>query len=218
MRYKLAIFDLDGTILDTLADIAAAVNYVLEKYGFNRKSEQEIKAFLGYGGKNLIACVIDGKVSPERFSAIYRDYIEYYSTHCDIKTIPYAGIYQMLVNLKEAGMKLAVISNKGDRQVNILIESHFKGLFDFAGGERKDIKRKPDKEAIVSVVRELGFEVSDCVYIGDSEVDLLTAENSGMDHIIVSYGFRDYQFLKEAGAKVILSDAGEIENYLLEKK
>ena len=176
---------------------------------------QEVRGFLGYGGKNLITSAIGQEISSERFEEIYKCYIDYYSTHCDIKTEPYEGINQMLENLKAAGMKLAVVSNKGDKQVQILIENHFKGLFDFAHGERKNVKRKPDKQAIISIVDEFCFNVEDCIYIGDSEVDLLTANNSGMDHIIVDFGFRDYQFLKEAGAEVILSSAREIEDYLL---
>ncbi|MGB4627742.1 MAG: HAD family hydrolase, partial [Erysipelotrichaceae bacterium] len=205
MKYKLAIFDLDGTILDTLQDLTDAVNYVLEKYGYKKMKTQEVRGFLGYGGKNLITSAIGQEISSERFEEIYKCYIDYYSTHCDIKTEPYEGINQMLENLKAAGMKLAVVSNKGDKQVQILIENHFKGLFDFAHGERKNVKRKPDKQAIISIVDEFCFNVEDCIYIGDSEVDLLTANNSGMDHIIVDFGFRDYQFLKEAGAEVILS-------------
>lgn len=217
MKYKLAIFDLDGTILDTLQDLSDAVNYVMEKYGYKKRSLTDVRKFLGYGGVNLITRSIGQEISSEEFDEIYRSYIEYYSNHCDIKTEPYEGIYQMLENLKKAGMKLAVVSNKGDRQVQILVEKHFKGLFDFAHGERKNIKRKPDKEAIISIVNEFGFDVEECIYIGDSEVDLLTANNSGMDHIVVDFGFRDYQFLKATGAEVILSSANEIEKYLLNR-
>ncbi len=215
MKYKLAIFDLDGTILDTLDDLTDAVNYVLEKYSFKKRTKQEVRSFLGYGGVNLIKKATGLQQSSEKFDEIYKDYLNYYSAHCDVKTKPYPGIYSMLVNLKQKGLKLAVVSNKGDKQVQILVEKHFKGIFDFAHGERKNIKRKPDKEAIISIVDEFGFCPKDCIYIGDSEVDLLTANNSEMDHIIVDFGFRDYQFLKDAGAKVILSSASEIEEYLL---
>ena len=217
MRYKLAIFDLDGTILDTLQDLTDAVNYVLEKYGYKKAGIKEVRKNLGYGGVNLISKVLGQQVEKEKFNEIYKNYLDYYSAHCDVKTEPYEGIYQMLENLKKVGMKLAVVSNKGDRQVQILVESHFKGLFDFAHGERKNVKRKPDREAIISIVNEFGFDVKECIYIGDSEVDLLTAKNSGMDHIIVDFGFRDYQFLKDAGAEVILSSASEIESFLLDR-
>lgn len=215
MKYKLAIFDLDGTILNTLQDLTDAVNYVLEKYNYKRRSSQEVRSFLGNGGKNLITAAIGQKIDEDRFDEIYKCYLNYYSEHCDIKTEPYNGIKQMLENLKKAGIKLAVVSNKGDKQVKILVENHFKGLFDFAHGERKNVKRKPDKEAIISIINEFGFKLTECIYIGDSEVDLLTANNCEMDHIIVDFGFRDYDFLKKSGAKVILSSASEIEEYLL---
>ncbi|MGI6608418.1 MAG: HAD family hydrolase [Erysipelotrichaceae bacterium] len=182
MKYKLAIFDLDGTILDTLEDISDAVNYVLLKYGYKKRSLEEIRNFLGYGGKNLITAAIDQEIPQDKFDEIYKCYIDYYSANCDIKTKPYDGIYEMLANLKKAGIKLAVVSNKGDKQVKILVENHFRDLFDFAHGERKNIKRKPHKEAIISIVEEFGFDVKECVYIGDSEVDILTAHNSSMDH------------------------------------
>ncbi|MGI6581045.1 MAG: HAD family hydrolase [Erysipelotrichaceae bacterium] len=215
MRYKLAIFDLDGTILDTLQDLTDAVNYVLEKYGYKKRNLEEVRLFLGNGGKKLITTAIGQEIEEDRFDEIYKCYLKYYSEHCNIKTEPYEGIIPMLENLKQAGMKLAVVSNKGDKQVQILIENHFKGIFDFAHGERKGIRRKPDKEAIISIINEFGFKLGECIYIGDSEVDLLTAKNCGMDHIVVDFGFRDYDFLKTIGAEVILSNASEIQHYLL---
>lgn len=205
MKYDLVIFDLDGTILDTLEDLCDSVNYALDRLGFPKRTLVEVRNFLGNGIRKLVECALpqgSDEKCVEEMLAIHR---EYYSVHCADKTKPYEGIKEMLGELKERGIKLAVLSNKPDYAVKILCEDYFPNVFDAAYGFREGIERKPSPEAVEGLLEELGVPREKAVYVGDSEVDVRTAKNAGLDMMIVEWGFRDREFLIANGAVNLVS-------------
>lgn len=214
MKYDLVIFDLDGTILDTLEDLCDSVNYALGRLGFPQRTLSEVRNFVGNGIRKLIERALPAgsdEKCVEEMLAIHR---EYYGVHCADKTKPYEGIKEMLKELKARGVKLAVISNKPDYAVKILCEDYFPDVFDAAYGFREGIERKPDPAAVTALLEELCVPREKAVYVGDSEVDVKTAQNAGLDMIIVDWGFRDREFLIENGAVNLVSAPWEIEAFL----
>lgn len=206
---KLAIFDLDGTILDTLEDLAEATNYALRENGYPERSLEEIRGFVGNGAKNLIirAVPVDDTEAVKR---VYETFTLYYSAHTVVHTAPYPGILNLLRSLREQGILTAVVSNKPDYGVQTLCEQFFPGLFDYATGEREGIRRKPAPDSCLAVMDALHVFPADAVYIGDSDVDIDTARNAGMPCISVSYGFRSTAFLLEHGASAIAATVEEL--------
>ena len=194
MKYKIAIFDMDGTILNTLDDLADSMNHCLRARGLAERSLQEIRTFLGNGIHRLVECSVPDGTDAETLEKVYQDFLIYYKDHCAIKTCPYEGIPQVLQSLRRAGVLTAVVSNKADYAVKILCEDYFDGQFDFSVGELENFR----------------IAKKDAVYIGDSEVDFQTAQNAGVDVIMVGWGFRDEDFLKEQGAKFVIHDPAEI--------
>lgn len=215
MSYKLAIFDLDGTILDTLDDLTNAVNYILTNYQKPLRTPTEIRSYLGNGVVKLIECAFGGSVNEETLSRAVAEYRVYYGEHADIKTKPYDGITEMLAELRAAGVKTAVLSNKPDAPTKALCSRYFDGLFDIAAGEKEGIVRKPAPDGVYPILESLGVSACDAVYIGDSEVDIETAKNSGMDGISVAWGFRDVDYLTESGASVMVYSADELKEAIL---
>lgn len=210
MRYDLAIFDLDGTILNTLEDLADSLNAALEKSGYPRRTVEEVRRFVGNGIRKLIERGVPKGTETESVNRVHRDFTEYYKVHCADKTRPYDGISELLTALKKAGCRTAVVSNKADYGVQELCSRYFQGMFDMAVGEREGILKKPAPDSVNEVLRRLGVKREKAVYIGDSEVDIMTAVNAGMDSIIVSWGFREEEFLREQGAKIMVSRPEEI--------
>ncbi len=210
MSYKLAIFDLDGTLLDTLDDLTDSVNHGLEALGLPPRSNDEIRSFIGNGSKMLISRSVPEGTDEATTLAVFNTYSEWYKTHGDIKTKPYDGIMDMLCELKKRGIRLALLSNKPDFAVQILDKRYFDGLFDFAAGERTGIPRKPAPDAILGLLKDLGFENSDAVYIGDSDVDIEVADRAKMNCISVCWGFQDRAHLEECGAKCVVSTTAEL--------
>lgn len=210
MRYKLVIFDLDGTILDTLDDLADSVNVALESFGFPKRSREEIRSFVGNGIRRLMERAVPKGTTSSVTNLVYGAFQEYYKEHCAEKTKAYPGILKLLERLQKIGCQLAVVSNKADFAVQELCKTYFNGVFDVVVGEREGILRKPAPDSVFEVLRRLGWERKDAVYIGDSEVDIETACNAGVDGIIVEWGFRKREFLKEKGAKRIVSAPEEI--------
>lgn len=210
MSYKLAIFDLDGTLLDTLDDLTDSVNHGLEALGLSTRTTGEIRSFIGNGSKMLISRAVPEGTDEATTNAVFDTYSEYYKTHGDIKTKPYDGIMDMLHELKKRGVRLALLSNKPDFAVQILDKRYFDGIFDFAAGERAGIPRKPAPDAIFKLLEDLGFESAEAVYIGDSDVDIEVADNAGMNCISVCWGFQDRAHLEKCGAKCIVSSAAEL--------
>ncbi len=217
MRYKLAVFDMDGTILNTLEDLADSTNYALKANGLPERTIDEVRRFVGNGIRLLIERAVPADTDKELTDKVFDTFKEYYKTHCAVKTRPYDGIKDVLSGLKKAGCLTAVVSNKADFAVQDLCKDYFKDLFDFAIGEREGIKKKPAPDSVFEVLSKLNVEKADAVYIGDSDVDFATSVNARMDVIMVGWGFRDEEFLREKGAKRIIKQPSEILDIILEK-
>lgn len=217
MKYRVAIFDMDGTILDTLEDLSVSVNYALGELGFPPRSRAEVRAFLGNGALKLIRRSAPEGLAEERLEELYRTFAAHYKDHCADHTAPYEGILPLLEELKAKGLALAVVSNKDDAAVKILSEQYFPGIFSCSVGRRDGVREKPAPDTVEKVLSHLGLSSSEAVYIGDSDVDVATAENAGMDGIAVTWGFRDEAFLRAHGATVLAGDAGELRALLLEE-
>ena len=213
---KTVIFDLDGTLLNTLDDLADSTNYALSKFGYPTRTIDEVRQFVGNGVAKLIERAIpEGKNNPnfEKCLAIFK---ENYAQNMYNKTAPYNGIIEMLSNLKSKGIKIAVVSNKFDLAVKELCKKYFEGFIDFAAGENEaqGIKKKPAPDTVISVLNEFNFAPEDAVYVGDSDVDIMTAKNSKMPCISVTWGFRDEKFLLGNGATILINAPSEIYNHL----
>lgn len=210
MKYIIAIFDLDGTILNTLEDLADSTNYALKTYGYPERTMDEVRQFVGNGIRKLMERAVPEGTPVEEIDRVHETFTAHYKVHCADKTRPYDGIMELLQNLKKDGCKLAVVSNKADYGVQELCKQYFDGVFDFAVGEREGIRKKPAPDSVNEVLKTLGCSRDRAVYIGDSDVDIQTAANAQMDHIIVEWGFRDVQFLISQGAKVLVEKPEEI--------
>ena len=199
---KTIIFDLDGTLLNTLTDLQVSTNYALSQFGLATRSEEEIRSFLGSGARVLVERALpnDKKDMLEEVLPVFK---AHYDEHKEDNTAPYAGIAEMLNQVKDAGYKMAIVSNKYDDAVKH-IKDEFFPLVDFALGEGNGIKTKPDPSGVFYAIEQLGAKVEESVYVGDSEVDYATAKNSGLPFIAVSWGFREKTFLQEIGSKVII--------------
>ena len=198
------LFDLDGTLLDTLADLTDGVNYALTQFGCPHQTPAQIRSYLGNGAKQLIALSLPENMQ-EQVDAVLDVYRTYYNAHCQIKTGPYAGIPEAL---KELGEKypIAVVSNKPDSATKPLIARYFPGIY--ALGERSDCPRKPAPDMLKKAMADIG--VDSCVYVGDSEVDVLTAKNTGVPCVAVSWGFRDRDVLEESKPAFICDDTADL--------
>lgn len=210
MKYKLAIFDMDGTILNTLDDLADSMNHCLRAHDLPERPLQEIRMFLGNGIHWLVECSVPDGTDAETLEKVYQTFLVYYKDHCAMKTRPYEGIPEVLQSLRRAGVLTAVVSNKADYAVKILCEDYFKGMLDFSVGELEGRRRKPYPDSVNAVLERFGMAKEDAVYIGDSEVDFQTAQNAGLDVIMVGWGFRDEDFLKEQGAESVIHEPAEI--------
>ena len=215
MKYKLAIFDLDGTILDTLDDLTDSLNHVLAEHCYCLHTKEEVRGFVGNGIHKLIERAVPAGTSPNDIENVYNEFSAYYKIHCTDKTKPYEGIEDMLTKIRGAGYKTAVVSNKADFAVQALCNVYFEGLFDLVRGEQKGTPKKPSPEAVNAIMEKLNMPQAETVYIGDSEVDILTAANAGVDCLSVVWGFKDREFLIKNGASIIVDDASELADILL---
>ena len=218
MKYSLAIFDMDGTILNTLDDMTDSLNVILEKYKLPLHTLDEVRFMVGNGIPKLIERAIEGGRENPDFDKILKDFIAYYEEHCAIKTAPYAGIPECIKKLREAGIKIAVNTNKVEHAANARCDEYFPGLFDIISGSRPGMPPKPAPDGIYEILNRAGMdgksEGQKAVFIGDSDVDMQTGMNAGLDVIGVDWGFRGKEFLKEHGAEVIMMSAGELADYL----
>lgn len=217
MKYSVAIFDMDGTILDTLKDLTNAMNYALKENGYPERTIDEIRAFLGNGISGMLKNVLPEGTVFEESEKVRKSFQAYYTEHCSIYTKPYDGIPELVSSLRANGVKTAVVSNKLDSAVNRLSKQYFDELFDISIGEKESegIKQKPAPDMVNIILSVLNVEKNDCVFIGDSEVDIETAKNSGIDCICVNWGFRTESFLKEHGAPVIVETPEELKSKIL---
>lgn len=210
MRYKLVIFDMDGTILNTLEDLKNCLNHALAENNYPGRSLDEVRRFLGNGIHKLIERGVPENTTSERIEKVFSDFNIYYKDHCMDLTKPYDGIIELIGELRSRGYLTAVVSNKLDFAVQELVEKFFNGLFDVSVGERQGIAKKPAPDSVYSVLEELHIDKKDSVYVGDSEVDVATAMNAGIDSIIVEWGFRDRDFLGSEGARVFAKKPADI--------
>ena len=210
MRYKLAIFDLDGTVLNTIGGLTHAVNAALAMNGLPERSRDEVQAMVGNGTRKLIERALGEDADPSQIAKVYSDYQQFYADNCSYDTFPYDGVPEMLRALNDAGVKCAVVTNKPDLPARKLIEEHFGTLIAVTHGNVPDVPVKPDPTFVFMTMKELGTLPAESVYIGDSDVDIRTAAASGIDCISVDWGFRTHEFLVENGAKVICSVPSEL--------
>ena len=216
MKYRLAVFDLDGTILDTLEDLTDSTNHALAVNGLPERSIDEVRRFVGNGIRNLIERAVPEGTGEELTDRVFSEFREYYAIHCFDKTKPYEGILECMKDIRRDGMQVAVVSNKADFAVQELCERFFAGLSDISVGEREGVRRKPCPDSVLHVLDSLGVKKEDAVYIGDSEVDIKTAENAGIDEIAVEWGFRDSGYLRTQGAKSLVKTPAELYMMLMQ--
>ena len=215
-RYHTVLFDMDGTILDTLDDLTDSVNYTLRQMGFPERTREEVRAYLGYGSRRLIEQALGEATELKTVDEAFRIYRAWYGTHAQIKTKPYGGIADVMRALRARGIRVAVASNKPEATVKTLCEYHFPGLVDAAGGDVEGRRRKPERDMIDAVLAALGAPHDGAVYVGDTEVDVQTAQNADLPVIAVGWGFREKSQQIAAGAAVFADTPGELLGLLTE--
>lgn len=210
MKYNLAIFDLDGTLLNTLEDLADSVNIALEAGGFPIRSIDEIREFIGSGVSELIRLSLPENTDANTFEQTLRLFKGNYLNNMKKKTKPYDGIIELLTVLKSWGVKTAVVSNKFEAGTKELCAHFFRGLIDTAMGDSGEYKRKPDPSGMLAVIKSLGEKPEKVLYIADSLIDIETAKNACVDFVGVSWGFRDRHFLRLNGANTVIEHPSEL--------
>lgn len=210
MRYNTLLFDLDGTLLDTLQDLHASVNYVLRKHHFPLRTLDEVRNFVGNGARRLMLLAVPNAEADPNFETYMADFNAYYPLHCNDRTVPYPDLLPVLQQLKQSGRQMAVISNKPNYGVQALTQLYFADLMSAAIGESAGIRRKPAPDTVLQAISALGADPSGCVYIGDSDVDIETARNAGLPCISVTWGFRSRSFLLEHGATCCIDRPQEL--------
>lgn len=204
------IFDMDGTVLNTLDDLAASVNYVLTRFGLPVHCTEDYRLFFGSGIRYALQCAAPKGTGEDMIDQMLPVFREYYNAHCLDRTGPYAGIPALMGILRNQGYKLAIVSNKIDSAVKELNAKFFHDFVHVAIGEREGIRRKPAPDTVIQALAELKSTTEEAVYVGDSEVDLQTALNAGIPCITVLWGFRDKKFLAEQGAAIFASTPKEV--------
>ena len=212
--YETIVFDLDGTLLDTLDDLTAAVNFALTKNGIKTRTREEVRGFVGNGIVKLMERAV-GEPTRGDFAQILEDFKDYYKENCSVYTKPYDGIIELLSTLKKRGVKLAMLSNKADFAVKMLSKEYFGDLFLETIGENEaaGIRKKPAPDSLFAVLQNLQADKQTTVYVGDSEVDIQTAKNAGVDCISVTWGFKDREFLTQNGATIFVDAPMDILKY-----
>ena len=209
MKYECAVFDMDGTILDTLRDLTDALNHALRLSGRPERSLGEVRSFVGNGIVTLLR-----RAAPDAegaaFDKLHADFREWYGPHCADSTRPYDGVVEAVAALRKAGVRTAVVSNKSQPEVRALCERFFPGLFEAQIGVTPGSQPKPAPDSVFAALDELGVSPADAVYIGDSDVDMPTAANAGLPAIAVAWGFRGADFLRSVGAETIVDSPDEL--------
>lgn len=197
---RAVIFDLDGTLLYSLDDLTECINITMRKFGFREHSVQEVREAIGNGVKLLMERITPEGIDERTFSECLAFFKDCYSKNMYNKTEPYDGVIELLERLRADGFKIAVLSNKFDSAVRELCEKYFDGLIDVAVGQKEGIEEKPAPDGVYAIVEDLGVNLEDCVFVGDSEVDIQTASNAGIECISVVWGYKDIDFLYKNGA------------------
>ncbi|MCR5434966.1 MAG: HAD family hydrolase [Bacteroidaceae bacterium] len=211
---KTIIFDLDGTLLDTLQDLCLSVNYALRRCGFPERSLEDVRTFVGNGVRMLIHRAVPQDTPQPEEEACFQEFRAHYVLHCQDHTRPYPGIGEMLKSLKEKGYRMSIVSNKLQAGVTELHQAWFQETIDVAVGESEGIRRKPAPDMVFRALSELGSTADDAVYVGDSDVDMETARKAGIPCISVLWGFRDRAFLSAHGASTFAVQPEEIPSIL----
>lgn len=214
---KLIIFDMDGTILNTLDDLTSSLNYALETNTLPKRTVSEVRSFVGDGIRKLVERGVPNDSSNSIINQVYDCFIKHYYAHCHDQTKPYQGIIELLKKLQNNGYQLAVVSNKDECAVKTLCELYFNGLFNRAVGVSSNVLPKPAPDLVNAVLQKLNCSSSETIYIGDSVTDIETADNAGIACISVDWGFRDRSFLLAHGAKTIVSTTEELFNILVKE-
>ncbi len=210
LKEHAVIFDLDGTLLNTLDDLTASVNAAMKAAGLKNRSREEVRSFVGNGVMKLIErCVPDGQANPA-FKRAYGTFRMHYAAHCRDKTAPYDGIIQLLGRLRAQGVPVAVVSNKFDAAVKKLCDAYFPGLIPVVIGEKDGVRPKPAPDTVLTALKQLKMPAETAIYVGDSEVDIETAHNAGTQQVSVCWGFKDRAFLEAHGAARIVETAEEL--------
>lgn len=210
---KACIFDLDGTLTNTLESLTYSVSETLKEMGLPPITQEECRSFVGNGARILMekALAASGDVNGSRIAEGMEIYGRIFDANCTYHVTPYEGVRRMLAELKERGMKLGVLSNKPHRQtVKVVREIFGEGVFDCVQGQQEGIARKPDPEGVYRLMEALETSKEECLYVGDSEVDIRTGKNAGIKTIGVAWGFRTRDILEAAGAETIIETPGEL--------
>ncbi len=215
-KFHTVLFDMDGTILDTLDDLTDSVNHTLRELGYPERTRGEVRAFLGYGSRRLIELSLGAAAEPATVDEAFRIYRAWYGAHTQVKTKPYGGIVDVMRALRAHGIRVAVASNKPEPMVIKLCEYHFPGMVDAAVGDVEGRRRKPHSDMIDAVLAELGASRDGAVYVGDTEVDVQTAQNAHLPVIAVGWGFRERAQQLAAGATVFADTPDELLKLLTE--
>lgn len=210
MKYNTIIFDLDGTLLNTLDDLRDSLNEVLLQHGFPARSLEDVRRFVGNGVANLVLLSLPEGCSEEVISNCLSAFKENYKNNMQNKTRPYNGIMELLLDLNRFNYKIGIVSNKFDTAVKALSRTYFGNLIPVAIGESPEVKRKPAPDSVFTAIQELGSDISSTIYVGDSDTDVATAKNAGIPCIGVTWGFRSREVLRQAGADYLIDTPKEL--------
>ena len=219
-KYDLVLFDLDGTLLDTVDDMHGCMAYALRSLGYPERSREEIRSFVGNGIRKLAQRSLPDELQGDdaEVERLMNVYVEYYSAHSMEKTRPFAGIPELIAELNENGVCCGVISNKNDVMTAVMIRHYFGDAFGAVWGKKAEYPRKPDPTSVYALIRAFGCTPERTAYVGDSEVDIRLSENAGIDGLIVSWGFRSHDQLTAQGAKALADDVRQLRDLLLSEK
>ena len=212
------VFDLDGTLLNTLEDLKDSVNFALERQGYPLRNLNEIRSFVGNGIRLLMERAVPENIPAETFKICFKDFCDYYKIHMEDKTAPYDGINDMLTNIKKAGFKTAIVTNKADFAAQDLCKRMFGENIDFVVGSSDDRPNKPAPDGVFYALEKLDSKIENTVFVGDADTDILTAKNANLPSIGVLWGFRDREVIEEAGAEYIVESVNDLENLLISLK
>ncbi len=214
MKYDAIFFDLDGTVVDSLQDIVDAVNHTMRHFQLPERTADELKPYLGWGVGHLMRSILPDH-NEAQVETVLAHYRPYYAAHTGDKSRPFDGILPMMQRLRDAGLVLAILSNKPDAAVQPLARRYFSGLVSLAVGELPNVRRKPHPDMVEAAARQLNVPLASCLYVGDTEVDIDTAKNAGIDCACVTWGFRTRKQLRSAGATVIVDTPEALASYIL---
>jgi len=208
--YDTIIFDLDGTLLNTLDDLKDSLNFALAKHGYKTRTLEEVRRFVGNGVQKLVQRALPEQASEDEINKCLDTFKEHYQTNMQNKTRPYDGIKELLTELKKDKYKMAIVSNKFDAAVKDLAKDYFGGLIDVAIGESPTVKRKPAPDSVFVALKELNSDIKNAIFVGDSETDVQTAKSAGLPCVGVTWGFRTRDVLIKEGADYIIDTPNEL--------